>query len=186
MQIAVQMPQMRRPPRRLASRLVSTAVTIALLVLAAGTAGAVVSAPRSPGFDRVVPGLEQIGTSMPLTMPAGAPGDTAVSTTTIVRRGPDPAAVRLSADVTGDLAPFLHVTILRGSGEAAAWVPDAGAPLFVGTLAGLPADWDSGVPDGTWHAGERHTYRIVVTLMDDPRAQGRVAEATFRWESRSV
>jgi hypothetical protein len=185
MQIAIPVPQRRRAAKP-AARLCVTVAAISLLLLAAGTARAVVRAARDPGFDRAGPGLERIGTSIPLTMPAGAPGDTVVSTMTIALRGSDPAAVRLSAEVKGDLAPFLHVTILRGSGEGAAWIPDAGAPVFTGTLAALPASWASGVPDGTWRTGERHAYRIAVTLMDDQRAQGRAAEATFRWESRSV
>lgn len=185
MQIAIAAPQMRRAGR--AGARLGTAVTaIAFLLLAAGTARAVVAAPPTDGFDRAEPALERIGTSVPLTMPSGAPGDTVVSTTTIALRGSDPAAVRLFAEVTGDLAPFLHITILRGTGEGPAWVADEGSPVFAGTLAALPADWAAGVPDGTWRAGEVHAYRIAVTLMNDARAQGRVAEAAFRWESRST
>lgn len=185
MQIAIDVPQMRRAGRA-GARLGTVVTAIALLLLAAGTARAVVAAPAGSGSGGAAPALERIGTSVPLTMPSGAPGDTVVSTTTIALLGSDPAAVRLFAEVTGDLAPFLHVEILRGTGEGSAWVADMGSPVFEGTLAALPADWASGVPDGTWRTGEVHTYRIAVTLLDDPWAQGRVAEATFRWESRST
>ncbi|MEO8293482.1 MAG: hypothetical protein ABI635_10130 [Actinomycetota bacterium] len=185
MQIAIEVPQMRRSEGG-GARLVSLVTAIALLLLAGGTARAIAGAAPSPGFQSTASGLDQMGSSMPLTIPVGAPGDTAVSTTTIVLRGSAPASVRLSSEVNGGLAPYLHVTILRGDGEGAAWVADPGAPVFDGTLASLPTGWASAVPDGTWQTGEHHTYRIQVTLMDDQRAQGQVADATFRWESRSA
>jgi hypothetical protein len=187
MQIAIASPifQARRPVRP-AARLGVTVASLALLVVAAGTALAVAGAPPSAGFDRATPALDRIVTSGPLAMTGGAPGDAVVSTTTIALRGSEPAGVRLFAEVTGDLSPFLRLTILRGTGEGAGWVADAGAPVFAGTLASFPTDWASGVQDGTWQAGELHTYRIAVTLTNDARAQGRAAQATFSWESRPV
>jgi hypothetical protein len=118
-------------------------------------------------------------------MPDGAPGDTAVSHTTIAYEGSELGEVRLYGDVDGDLAPYLRVTIERGSGGGGTWQPEAGPPVFEGTLAELPDDWTSGLTDGrAWEPGERHGYRISVTLLGGPEAQGRTAVATFRWETR--
>jgi hypothetical protein len=119
-------------------------------------------------------------------MPNGAPGGTAVSYTTVARSGIGPAAVRLYGDVNGALASDLAVTITRGTGEDAAWVADPGGdPIFLGTLATMPTDWASGLGDAdVWRPGERHTFRIEVTLLDHPAIQGASADATFRWEAR--
>jgi hypothetical protein len=183
MQIAIHAPQMHMPTR-VGARLCSSVVGGALLILSVGTAWALVGAPAAPSFDRS-PDLVQTGGSGPLRLPNGAPGDTAISYTTIAHPGSEPAVVRLYGDVAGGLAPHLAVTVTRGVGEGAAWVADRAAPVFRGTLASLPADWMSGVTEGgAWDAGEQHTYRIEVTLLDHPAAQGTAADATFRWEAR--
>jgi hypothetical protein len=161
------------------------ALGIALLVLGVGSAWAVAASPAAPGFDTAGPVLRQTHGSAPMHLPNGAPGDTAVSTTTIGYEGSGAGVVRLTGEVEGDLAPFLAVTIVRGTGGGATWHPEAGPAVFEGTLAELPSDWASGLTaGGTWQPGERHTFRIEVTLLDRPAAQGRTAEATFRWEIR--
>ena len=186
MQIAIHAPQMHTPGRA-GARLWSVLLGSALLVLSVGTAQAVVGAPAAPRFDHGGPALVQTGGSGPLRLPNGAPGDTAISYTTIVHHGAEPAAVRLYGAVSGGLAQHLAVTVTRGAGSGAAWVADRPAPIFRGTLASLPADWASGLADGgPWVAGEQRTYRIEVTLLDHPAAQGAVAEATFRWETRET
>lgn len=99
--------------------------------------------------------------------------------------GGTPGTVRLYGEVAGDLGPYLAVTIVPGTGTGATWQPDPGPALFQGTLAELPTDWASGVPaGGAWRPGETHAFRISVTLLDRPAAQGRTTGATFRWETR--
>jgi hypothetical protein len=150
-----------------------------------GSAWAMAASPAAPGFDAGGPALRQTHGSAPLTLPNGAPGETVVSTTTIAYDGSTPGAVRLFAEVSGDLGPFLAVTIVRGTGSGATWRPQAGPALFDGTLAELPTEWTSGVEAGrAWQPGETHSFRIAVTLLDRPAAQGRTAAATFRWETR--
>jgi hypothetical protein len=186
MQIAIGA-RARHRPTGATARVGSLVAGIALILFAVGTAAAVVRGPATPGFDHRGPALVRPREAAPLSIPDGAPGDTAVSYTTIAYDGSGPATVRLFAEVTGTgLAPYLDVRIERGSGEHAAWIPDPGDPIFLGTLAGLPSDWSRGVTDGrVWSAGERHTYRITVTLLDHEAAQGRTAAATFRWEARA-
>jgi hypothetical protein len=178
----------RHRPTGAAARLCSLVAGIALILLAVGTATAVVRGPASPGFDHRGPVLVRPAGAAPLSIPDGAPGDTAVSYTTIAYAGSERATVRLFAEVTGSgLAPHLRVRIERGAGERTSWTPDPDAPIFEGTLAELPRDWTRGIVDAdAWSTGDRHTYRITVTLLDHEAAQGRTAEATFRWEARAA
>jgi hypothetical protein len=166
-------------------RLTALVLGIALLVLGVGSAWAVAASPPPPGLDTDGPTLRQTHGSTPLALPNGAPGSTSFSHTTIAYDGSAPGVVRLYGEVSGDLGPYLAVTIVRGTGTGAAWRPESGPPLFEGTLAALPTGWTSGLTDGrSWQPGESHTFRIAVTLLDRPAAQGRTAGATFRWETR--
>jgi hypothetical protein len=187
MQIAIGA-QARHRPTRAAARLCSLIVGVALILFAVGTAAAVVRGPATPGFDHRGPATVRSGGAAPMSIPDGAPGDTAVSYTTITYEGSSPATVRLFADVSGTgLAPHLDVRIERGSGERDTWTPEGSDPIFEGTLAQLPIDWSAGLTGGrAWSAGERHTYRITVTLLDHTAAQGRTAAVTFHWESRTA
>jgi hypothetical protein len=185
-QISIDASRMRTPGGP-GARLGSLALGISLLFVGVGTALAVVGAPDTHGLDHRGPALVQAGGSEPLLLPNGAPGDTTVSFTTIANRGAEPSAVRLYGEVAGGLAPHLALTITRGIGEGATWLPEGGGPVFRGTLATLPNEWSSGVNDGAgWESGEQHTYRIAVTLLEDPAAQGATAHATFRWEARPL
>ena len=92
--------------------------------------------------------------------------------------------VRLSAEVSnGDLAPFLLLTVERGSvGGFRNCASFTGEVLWSGTLAEFPVTASSGILTG-WHPGlvNRSIYRFSVTVADDARAQRRAAAATFVW-----
>ena len=92
--------------------------------------------------------------------------------------------VTLSAEVTEeDLAPYLFLTIERGTlGDPTRCASFTGVPAWSGTLAQLPRTAAAGVPTG-WRPGNQAstTYRVSVTVLDDPRAQGLRAAATFVW-----
>ena len=92
--------------------------------------------------------------------------------------------VTLSAEVTEDaLAPHLLVTVERGTlGDPARCASFTGVPAWSGTLAQLPRAATAGIPTG-WRPGDSPstTYRISVTVLDDHRAQGLRAAATFVW-----
>ena len=186
MQISIQAPANVRPlPTGAIRRLTSLVLGVALLVLGVGSAWAVAASPAAPGLESGGPALRQTHGSAPLALPNGAPGDTVVSTTTIAYDGSTPGAVRLFAEISGDLGPYLAVTIVRGTGSGATWQAESGPALFDGTLAELPNGWESGIAAGrTWQPGETHSFRIAVTLLGRAAAQGRTAGATFRWETR--
>jgi len=169
----------------LGARAIWFALGVELIALGLGTALAVTAVAPHDAMDAGAATLAQVGGSVPLAIPNGSPGDTAVSYTVIAHRGRSPVTVRMYGDVTGALAPHLWITIVRGTGGTGSWVADPGPPLFGGTLASLPGRWSSGLDGGsTWQAGERHAYRIEVTLMGHRSAQGSAAGATFLWEAR--
>jgi hypothetical protein len=165
----------------------AAAVGVVSLMLAISSA-ALALVPRSPqGFTHGAPTLTLDGGAAPIEMPNAAPGDTAVSETTIAYHGSEPAHVRLYGDVTDlGLAGDLHVRVEEGSGRGRGFAA-LGPPVYVGTLADLPRSWASGARTaGTWSRGETRTYRISVTLLDRAGAQGLEAGATFRWEARAA
>ena len=136
-----------------------------------------------------------------LSLTAAEPGATDTGCILVTYNGSLDAAVRLYADVTGALAPYLTVTITRGTDPAPAFGDCAGftaedtdfigagaGVMYTGTLAGLPAAWDAGIADGpdTWTTGESHAYRISITLVNDIAARGLTADAAFVWEARNL
>jgi hypothetical protein len=92
--------------------------------------------------------------------------------------------VTLSADVTEDaLAPHLFLTVERGAlGDPARCASFTGVPAWSGTLAQLPRTAAAGIPTG-WRPADSAstTYRVSVTVLDDHRAQGLRAAASFVW-----
>jgi hypothetical protein len=92
--------------------------------------------------------------------------------------------VTLSAEVAeDDLAPYLFLTVERGVlGDPTRCASFTGVPAWSGTLAQLPRAAAAGVPTG-WRPGSAAstTYRVSVTVLDDHRAQGLRAAASFVW-----
>jgi hypothetical protein len=92
--------------------------------------------------------------------------------------------VTLSADVTEDaLAPYLFLTVERGTlGDPTRCASFAGVPAWSGTLAQVPRTAAAGIPTGRRPADSASTtYRVSVTVLDDHRAQGLRAAASFVW-----
>jgi hypothetical protein len=92
--------------------------------------------------------------------------------------------VTLSADVTEDaLAPYLFLTVERGTlADPTRCASFTGVPAWSGTLAQLPRTAAAGIPTG-WRPADSAstTYRVSVTVLDDHRAQGLRAAASFVW-----
>ncbi|WP_448642482.1 hypothetical protein [Geodermatophilus sp. URMC 63] len=92
--------------------------------------------------------------------------------------------VELSATGTGgDLAPYLQVGVETGTlADPASCATFSGVPVWSGTLDRMPADATAGIPTG-WRpaSASEAVFRLTVTVLDDPGAQGRRAAATFVW-----
>jgi hypothetical protein len=107
----------------------------------------------------------------------------------------DPQPVQLyAATATGDLSPYLDLTIEIGDAAAGAFgncdTFVASSALYQGTLSDFAArhdSWSTGV--ATWDPGpdaEARTFRFTVSVQDDPVAEGRSVVFGFSWETRET
>jgi hypothetical protein len=134
-----------------------------------------------------------------LNLTNAKPSDRTTGCLKVTYNGSLPATVRMYATPSGTLAPYLKVTITRGTGggypACTGFTADASAATtFSGTLNALPASWSAAGDDpagsGTteqWTQGETHSYQVDVQL--DPSApaaaQGQSAAVSFTWEARN-
>jgi predicted ribosomally synthesized peptide with SipW-like signal peptide len=140
-----------------------------------------------------------VGAAM-LSLSNARPGDSTTGCILVTYGGTLDAAVKLHASVSGALAPYLTLTVTRGTDSSpafsscASFTPDltdylgAGAGIvYSGLLSAFPASWAAGLVDvdGTWTAGETRSYRLRVELVDDEAAENKTATATFTWEARN-
>lgn len=133
------------------------------------------------------------------------PGDSASRCVLVTYTGSLDATVRLYGTVSGALAPYLTLTVTRGTDSSPSFssctnfTPDAAdhigagaGVIFSGTLAAYPSTYAAGIVDPvsgspeTWTTSESHTYRFTVTVQDDNGAQSASASATLTWEARNA
>lgn len=123
------------------------------------------------------------------------PGQQAEACTTVANAGDGRGRAALYAPaVTGELAPFLTLTVTRGarpassSSSCAAFTPDSTAyglddpgVIFRGKLAEFPNKTASALIDpADWPAGAAHAFRFELALTDDPASEGRSASWDLR------
>ena len=144
-----------------------------------------------------------LGTAM-LALSNAKPGDNDTSCILLTYSGTLDSTVRLYGTVAGGLAPYLTLTVTRGTDSApsfdscASFSADptdyigAGAGvIYQAALSAFPATYATGLVDPTsgspesWTASEVHSYRFVVTLVNDNNAQGQNATAAFTWEAQN-
>lgn len=110
------------------------------------------------------------------------------------------ATVKLYAATTGTLAPYVNLTVTRGSDASPAFdsctsfSPDAinyigqgNGVVYQGTLAAFPTTYATAVSDpaASWTTGTSVSYRFSVQIADVNAAQGLSSTGTFTWEARS-
>jgi hypothetical protein len=123
-----------------------------------------------------------------LALTNAKPGDTTTGCIKVSYTGSLPSTVRMYAAPTGALAPYLNVTIKRGTGgsypSCTGFTPET--TTYTGALSALPSSW-AAAPAEQWTQGEAHSYQVAVTL--DPNApasaQGTSAGVSFTWEARN-
>lgn len=127
------------------------------------------------------------------------PGVTTSRCLKVTYGGTLPASVRLYGSASGALAPYLLLTVTRGTESAPAagcggFSPDstdyAGhgpGVVWKGKLSAYPASYAAGTVDPTasWGSGDSRSYRLVVEVEDADAAQGQSATASFTWEARN-
>jgi hypothetical protein len=111
----------------------------------------------------------------------------------------------LYATVSGALAPYLTLTVTRGTdsapsfsscanftADATDYIGQGAGVVYQGSLSGYPTDYASGIVDPkpatpeTWTTGEAHSYRFNISLDNNLAAQGLSATAAFTWEARNL
>jgi hypothetical protein len=110
------------------------------------------------------------------------------------------ASVKLFGSVSGTMAPYLNLTVTRGTDSSpsfdscANFTPDAtnysglgAGVLFSGTLSSFPTTYATAItdPDAAWTNVSSASYRFTVEVVDDNAVQGLTSGATFTWEARS-
>jgi hypothetical protein len=110
------------------------------------------------------------------------------------------ATVKIYASVSGSLAPYVTMTVTRGTDPSpsfdscSTFTPDAldynglgNGVLFSGPLSSFPTTYAGGLADPatTWTSGTTASYRFSVQIADVNAAQGLSCSSTFTWEARS-
>ncbi len=143
------------------------------------------------------------GTAM-LSLANAKPGDADSSCVRVTYTGTLAANVRLYGASSGALAPYLTLTITRGTdsspsfdsctnftADATNYIGAGAGVVFTGTLPTLGTNWATGIVDPTsgspesWTTGEFHSYRYTITLADNNAAQGLTGSTSFTWEARN-
>jgi hypothetical protein len=126
-----------------------------------------------------------------LLLAPGVPSERCIRVTVDGTVDPQPVLL-YAASVEGDLAPFLDLRVETGSPygggfcDCSDFVPTEA--VFAGTLAEFGAvhtGYDTGL--SSWDPagpGESRSFRFVVTVRDDPAAEGLSAGFGFTWETR--
>jgi hypothetical protein len=140
-----------------------------------------------------------------LSLSGAAPGASDTGCIKIDYTGSLSSNVRLYSTVTGTLASYLTVAVTRGTdsspsfdsctnftADATNYIGAGAGVIYSGTLAAFPASYAAGIVDPvsgspeTWTTSETHSYKFVVTLVDDTAAQGLSSTAAFTWEARNL
>ncbi len=179
MDIALEAPTLPiRPIARVVRSLVVGALAVPLTVY--GGMSALASSGEEDAFTAGTIGITSTATGPAFSLPSLAPGQTVVRRVTVTADGSLPASVRMFATVRDEgLARFLIVTVTREGSPA--------EPVYRGRLSAFPRAWDEAADDGhVWLPGERHAYRIEITLVDDAPASARSAGVDFHWRAQAA
>jgi predicted ribosomally synthesized peptide with SipW-like signal peptide len=137
------------------------------------------------------------------------PGDTSTGCIKVSYTGTLTSNVHLYGTVTGTLAPYLNLTVTRGTGSGtfpscSAFTADStnyfgngAGVVYSGLLSAYPATYAAGVVDPnncgsppcaaqSWTNPSNHVYKFVITLANDNNAQGLSSTATFTWEAQNT
>jgi len=142
-----------------------------------------------------------------LSMSSGKPGQASGTTTGCIKvtyTGSLDSSVRLYGTVSGSLAAYLQLTVTRGTDSAPSfasctnffadgtnYIGQGAGVIYSGLLNAYPANYSSGIVDptsgspATWSTNTSHSYKFVVSLNNNPNAQGLSATGTFTWEARN-
>jgi hypothetical protein len=160
------------------------------------------NAGNSYAAGTVLIGDNDAGSAM-LGLSGAKPGDSDTSCISLTYTGTLDASVRVYGTITGSLAPYLTLTVTRGTGssgfdscagftaDTTNYTGNGPGVVYSGLLSGFPTSYASGLVDPagtpeTWTTNESHSYEFVVSLNNDVAAQGQSSSASFTWEARNL
>lgn len=188
---------------------------LALTLLLVGALGAVAGAATYAAFSSVStnPGNsfsagtvaigDNDGGAAMLSLSSATPGSSDTSCIKVTYTGTLSSTVRLFGTVTGSLAPYLTLTVTRGTSssgfdscagftaDATNYVGAGAGVVYSGLLSAFPSSYAAGIVDPTsgtpesWTTSESHDYKLVISLNNDNAAQGLSSTAAFTWEARN-
>jgi len=189
--------------------LVALAVAGVIAAVAVGLTSAAFVGTTSNAGDSFATGTVSItdndaGGSM-LALSSAKPGNSDTSCIRATYTGSLDSTVRLYATVAGTLAPFLQLTVTRGTdsspsfdactnfaADATNYIGSGAGVIYSGLLSAYPTTYGGGIVDPTagspetWTTSEVHSYQFVISLNNNPAAQGLSSTATFTWEARDL
>jgi hypothetical protein len=146
------------------------------------------------------------GTAM-LSISNGKPGQPSATDTSCIKvtfTGSLDSTVRLYGNVSGSLASYLTLTVTRGTDSSPSfdsctnftadgtnYIGQGAGVIYKDVLSNYPGTWGAGFVDPTsgspetWTQNEAHSYKFVISLNNNPAAQGLSSTATFTWEARN-
>jgi predicted ribosomally synthesized peptide with SipW-like signal peptide len=134
------------------------------------------------------------------------PGDTDSGCIQVSYSGTLAATVTLYGSGTGALAPYLNLTVTRGTDsnpsyracdnfnpDGTNYIGQGNGVIYSGTLSAFPSSYASGITDPTvgggtetWTNPESHSYKFTITAQDVNASQGTSGTASFTWEARNT
>lgn len=145
------------------------------------------------------------GTAL-ISLTSAKPGDVDTGCIQVSYTGSLGAAVHLYGTTTGALAPYLTLTVTRGTdsspsyrsctnftADATNYTGQGNGVVYSGNLSAFPSSYAAGIVDPavgggtqTWANGDKHSYRFTITAQDNSASQGLNATASFTWEAHSL
>lgn len=194
---------------RPARRLLFSLIAVGLLGLATYSVYSAFSATAMSSGNSLAAGSVELSDndaeSAMLSLLNAVPGNSDTACIRITYGGTLNADLRLYGTVTGSLAPYLTLTVTRGADSAPSfdscanftadttnYIGQGAGVIYSGLLSAFPSSYVAGLVDPTsgspetWSQGEQHSYKFVVTLNNDPAAQGLSSTASFTWEARNL
>jgi hypothetical protein len=146
------------------------------------------------------------GTAMFTSLTSARANDSETSCIRVRSDGTLNATVRLYASVSGSLAPYLTLTVTRGTdanpvfdncttfvADSTNYIGSGLGVIYSGALSSFPTTYSAGIVDPavgggteTWSQNEIHIYKFVLSAGTNTAAQGLSATAGFTWDARNL
>jgi len=145
------------------------------------------------------------GSALFTTLTSVSPGDSQTNCIRVRFDGTLNSDVHLYGTVSGALAPYLTLTVTRGSdptpsfgscssfgADATNYIGAGSGVVYNGALSAFPSTYAAGIVDPqvgggpeTWTQNEAHVYKFTLSVGSNTAGQGQLATAAFTWEARS-